>query len=345
VPIVWPKDSLPYRPDTPIGAIGGSRMSFDRYLVSALNRRYIGTSMIVRDHLPWMQVWPQISHKLALLFVFDTTVAIIYVFGGAQFLALPSLPLGMVGAALSIFLAFRTNSAYDRWWEARTLWGGLVNYSRTIARQALTLIQGGPEEANARAVQRKLIALQICYVHALRCHLRNQNPFPELRNRLDPEMLEALRQQKNVPSALLLQMGKVLEFAAGRGWLDSYRWTAVDNTLTELTNIQGACERIKNTPLPKQYDYFPRLLVTLFCFMLPFGLVEGLGLLTPLASASLSFIFITLDRIGRDIETPFENTVHDTPMTSLSRTIEINLRQLMGESHPNELQPVAGYMY
>jgi ion channel-forming bestrophin family protein len=112
-----------------------------------------------------------------------------------------------------------------------------------------------------------------------------------------------------------------------------------------LTNIQGACERIKNTPLPKQYVYFPRMLVTFFCLLLPFGLVEGLRLLTPLASTSLSFIFMTLDRIGSDIETPFDNTVHDTPMTSLSRTIEINLRQLMGEEHPKELQPVAGFVY
>jgi putative membrane protein len=87
------------------------------------------------------------------------------------------------------------------------------------------------------------------------------------------------------------------------------------------------------------------MLVNFFCILLPFGLVEGLGLLTPVASTSLSFIFITLDRIGRDIETPFENSVHDTPMTSLSRTIEINLRQLMGDHHPKELSPVSGFVY
>jgi putative membrane protein len=119
----------------------------------------------------------------------------------------------------------------------------------------------------------------------------------------------------------------------------------MDETLTELTNIQGGCERIKTTPLPKQYDYFPRVLVLFFCLLLPFGMVEGLRLLTPIASTSLSFIFITLDRIGRDIETPFENTVHDTPMTTLSRTIEINLRQLMGENHPDEVHPVSGFLY
>jgi ion channel-forming bestrophin family protein len=301
--------------------------------------------MIVRDHLPWMRVWPQISHKLGLLLIFDTTVAVLYVFGQATFLAVPALPLGMVGAALSIFLAFRTKSAYDRWWEARTLWGALVNSSRTLARQAVTLIHSTEATPELRTLQRQMVILQICYVHALRCHLRGQNPYPELRGRLDAETLAFLRTHSNVPAALLLRMGQWLERAYHHGWLDSYRWGAMDQTLSALTDIQGGCERIKNTPMPKQYDYFPRMLVTFISLVLPFGLVEGLGMLTPIASTSLSLIFITLDRIGRDIETPFENTVHDTPMTTLSRTIEINLRQLLGDEHPRELEPVSGFVY
>ncbi|MBC7926980.1 MAG: hypothetical protein H7039_15130 [Bryobacteraceae bacterium] len=301
--------------------------------------------MIVRDHLPWVRVWPLISLTLGLLLILDSTVALLYVFGEMKFLGVPSLPLGMVGAALSIFLAFRTNSAYDRWWEARTLWGSLVNSSRTFARQALTLIRADHPNKELAAMQDKLIVLMICYVHALRCHLRQQNPFPELRNRLDVETVDFLRTHNNVPLALLFHMGKLLESAFQQGWLDTFRWTTLDKTLSDLTDVQGACERIKNTPLPKQYDYFPKILVTFFCILLPFGLVEGLGLLTPVASTSLSFIFITLDRIGRDIETPFENSVHDTPMTTLSRAIEINLRQLQGDTQLKEVHPVSGFSY
>lgn len=301
--------------------------------------------MIVRDHMPWIRVWPQISRKLGILFVYDLTISMLYVFGDAQFVSLPTLPLGMMGAALSIFLAFRTKSSYDRWWEARILWGALVNSSRTFARQTLTLMEGRDKALEAKELQYRLVSLMIAYVHALRCHLRGQNVFPELRNRVDADLLTALRPHKNVPSALLLHMGRDLQTAFRLGWLDSYRWTAIDGTLTELTNIQGGCERIKNTPMPKQYDYFPRLLVNIFCLLLPVGLVEGLGLLTPIASTLLSFIFVTIDRIGREIEAPFDNTVHDTPMTSLSRTIEGNLRQLMGEDGPGELRPVAGFVY
>ena len=224
------------------------------------------------------------------------------------------------------------------------LWGALVNSSRTIARQAVTLITPSDAETGWE-LQRRLVIFQISYVHALRCHLRNQNPYPELRKYLDTDTLKSLRSHSNVPAALLLHMGQLLRDAHALGWLDSYRWAAMDRTLTDLTDIQGGCERIKNTPLPKQYDYFPRVLVTFFCIVLPFGLVEGLGLLTPIASTTLSLIFITLDRIGRDIETPFDHTAHDTPMTSLSRTIEINLRQLLGDQHPRELHPVSGFVY
>lgn len=302
--------------------------------------------MIVRDHIPWVRVWPQISRKIGALFLYDLTVSATYVLAGAKFVALPSLPLGMMGAALSIFLAFRTNSAYDRWWEARTLWGGLVNFSRTLARQVLTLMDGPSEGGPAASeMQRRLVVSQIAYVHALRCHLRDQNPFPELRTRFGPDMLQRLESQDNVPAALLLSMGRDLQTAFRVGWLDSYRLAAIDRTLTELTNIQGGCERIKNTPLPRQYDYFPRLLVTVFCLLLPIGLVDGLGMLTPVASTVLSFIFVTVDRIGREIETPFNNTVHDTPMTSLSRTIEANLLQHLGEERPKALHPVNGFVY
>lgn len=301
--------------------------------------------MIVQDHLPLRRVWPQVSKRLGLLFLFDLTVSLLYTSVGFTFLALPTLPLAMIGGALSIFLAFRNNSAYDRWWEARTLWGSLVNNARTFTRQVLTLIDG---EGNGRPDEyhHALVKWQIAYVHALRCHLRRQNPFPELGRMLESEAVQELRDQKNVPAAMLLQAGQTLREAFQEGRMDSYRWMALDRTLSELCNIQGACERIKNTPLPRQYEYFPRVIVGAYCVLLPFGLVDGLGLITPVASTLISFIFIVLETIGKDIENPFENTVHDTPMSSLSRMIEINLRQNIGDKKlPAEMQPIDGFVY
>jgi putative membrane protein len=302
--------------------------------------------MIVRDHLPLRRVWADVSKRICLLFVFDLSISLLYTQGNVKLLALPHLPLAIMGGALSIFLAFRNNSAYDRWWVARTLWGGLVNNARTFARQALTLVSpvsdGGEDDGAATG----LVELQIAYIHSLRCHLRKQNPFPELDRQLEPSLVQWLRTQNNVPAALLLEMGKRLTSLFDAGRLDAMRFTALDRTLGELCNLQGACERIKGTPLPRQYEYFPRLLVGAYCVLLPFGFVAGMGMLTPLASTLISFIFISLESIGRDIEAPFDNTVHDTPMSSLTRMIEINLRQSLNQKpRITELTPVDGFIY
>jgi putative membrane protein len=303
-------------------------------------------SMIVRDHLPLRRVWPVVSRRLGWLFLYDVTIALLFT-GGFTVVGLSSLPLGLMGAALSIFLAFRNNSAYDRWWEARTLWGGLVNDSRTFGRQAMTLVDApAPDGVEPRIEARDLIEWQIAYVHALRCHLRHQTPFPELTGRLSPAVIAWLRPQRNVPLALLLHAGRMLRALFDAGRMDTFRFTQLDATLTRLCDVQGACERIKNTPLPRQYEYIPRVLVGVYCLLLPLGLVEGMGLLTPLASTLVSLIFVSLDSIGRDIEAPFENTVHDTPMSQLSRTIEINLRETAGDVHvPGEVRPIDGFVY
>lgn len=309
--------------------------------------------MIVRDYLSLRRLWPAVSMRLLWLFLFGLGVTLLFTQLGWHIVSNPSLPLSMMGGALSIFLAFRNNSAYDRWWEARTLWGSLVNNARTLARQALTLIDHAERPLDAKdgsppmpAIGPHLVELQIAYVHALRCHLRGQNPFPELERSLRAEEIRHLRGQRNVPLAMLQRMGQILRALFDAGRLDSYRFTTLDRTLVELCNIQGACERIKNTPLPRQYEYVPRVLVSVYCLLLPFGMVEGLGLLTPLLSTLVSFIFLSLESIGRDIENPFENTVHDTPMSALSRTIEINLRQQIGDDKlPAEIGPVEGFVY
>lgn len=300
--------------------------------------------MIVRDELTLRRVWPRAWRRLTLLLCFDVAVSVGYSQGGLTWLAQP-LPLAMMGAALSLFLAFRNNSAYDRWWEARMLWGALVNTSRSLTRQALTMADGAPRQCGERG-DRTLVHWQIAYVHALRCHLRRQNPLAELKSLLPAELVERLRSERNVPAAMLLMMGRRLRELFDAGQLDSYRFTAMDTTLSEICNVQGACERIKNTPLPRQYEVFPRMLVGLYCVLLPLGLVEGLGLITPIASTVVSFIFVSFETIGRDLENPFESSVHDTPMSSLSNAIETNLLQALGEtSLPTEVKPIRGFVY
>jgi len=230
--------------------------------------------MIVRNHLPVARIWPHVSKRIGALFLFDLAIAILYTQFEFRWLAISSLPLAMIGGALSVFLAFRNNSAYDRWWEARALWGSLVNTARTFSRQILTLADAVDNNDD----REQLVELQIAYVHTLRCHLRKQNPFPELERSLPATSVAYLRGQRNVPAGMLFLLAQNVRKLFDAGRLDSIRFSQIDSSLTDLCNVQGACERIKNTPLPRQYEYLPRLLVGLFSLLLPFGLVEGMGL-------------------------------------------------------------------
>ena len=129
------------------------------------------------------------------------------------------------------------------------------------------------------------------------------------------------------------------------GWIDNIEWQSMDRNLDELMDAQGGTERIKNTPLPKQYDYFPTLFIQIYCLVLPIGMVEQLGWFTPLGSTLVGFMFLALDKIGRDLENPFDNTIFDVPMTAIATTIETNLRQLLGETVlPEAIKPIRGVL-
>ena len=260
----------------------------------------------------------------------------------------PHVPLGLYGSAIGVIVGFRNNSSYARWWEARNLWGQIVNNSRSLGRQATsTLRTRKPEETDELlAMQRKIVYLQTAYVHALRQHLRGLEPWTELKRLLSEEEMQGLQHEKNVPLVLQQRIGKLLRECRVREWLDSREWQALDRNLDDLMDAQGGCERIKNTPMPKQYDYFPQLFVQMYCLVLPLGMVESLGWFTPLGSTLVGFMFLALDKIGRDLEDPFENSIFDVPMTAITRTIEINLRQLLGETDlPPAEKPVHGVLW
>jgi putative membrane protein len=302
--------------------------------------------VIVQDSFPLKRLWPHTYKRLLVLLAFDCAVAGLYSLCDWHWLSLNGLPLAPMGSALAIFLAFRANAAYGRWWEARQLWGSLINTSRALARQALTALDVAPGNAHQLALRDSLVVHQIAFAHALRCHLRQQNPFPELEGLLGRQDCQSLRAHNNVPNALLLQMGRLLQKALALGMLDGLRWSALDGSLTTLANIQGACERIKNTPLPRQFSLLPRMLVDAFCWLVPLGLVADLGLMTPVASALVSFTLIAVDRASNEIEAPFEYTPNDTPMTALSRGIELVLREMLDQRRPlPAVGPVEGIVY
>jgi len=285
---------------------------------------------------------------LVLLLGYDLAVVVAYKVLHWDWVALPHIPLTLFGSAIGIIVAFRNQSSYARWWEARTLWGAIVNNSRSWGRQVTTVMMplSDAEAGELKAMQRRLVYHQIAYAHALRQHLRGLEPWESLKPLLGEQELRELREEKNVPLAIQQEMGALLRACQVRGWVDIAHWRALDGSLDDLIDAQGGTERIKNTPMPKQYDYFPRLFVQMYCVMLPLALVMTMGWYTPLGSTLVGFIFLALDKIGRDLEYPFDNTIYDVPMTSLTTTIEVNLRQLLGETvFPQAETPVHGVLW
>lgn len=282
------------------------------------------------------------------LVAYDVLIVLVYKMGYLKWASLDEIPLSLFGSAIGVILAFRNTTSYARWWEARTLWGSIVNNSRSWGRLVTTTVRlnNPADEAEFQQFRKKMIYTQIAWVHALRQHLRRLNPLEEISGLLSVEDMDNLHGQNNVPVAIQQQQSSMLLQALDRGWIDMARWHAMNQSLDDLVDAQGGAERIKNTPMPRQYDYLPALCAQMFCFLLPLTMVSSLGWFTPLGSTLVGFIFLSLDKIGRDLEDPFDNTVHDIPLTSITRTIEINLRQMLGETDlPKPVEPVDEVMW
>ncbi len=290
--------------------------------------------------------WP-----LVALVAWDVAIVVAFKVLHWEWVGSKNVPLALYGSAIGIIVGFRNNSAYARWWEGRGLWGQVVNNSRSLARQVCSTMHPQPEQhgtdgADLMAMQRRLVMHQIAYVHALRQHLRKLSPWEEIEPLLDADEIAALQASKNVPLSLQQQIGRLLRESKRRGWIDQLEWQSMDRNLDDLADAQGGTERLKNTPMPKQYDFFPMLFVQIYCLLLPIGMVENLGWFTPLGSTLVGFMFLALDKIGRDLEDPFDNKTYDVPLTSITRTIEINLRQLLGETElPQPEVPVRGVLW
>jgi ion channel-forming bestrophin family protein len=287
---------------------------------------------------------------LGLIF-WDVVIVLAFKVLHWEWIGSKNVPLALYGSAIGIIVGFRNNSAYARWWEARTLWGSIVNNSRSLARQVCATLhydpaKAGADEAEIERMKRRIVHGQIAFVHALRLHLRGQEPLPKVYSLLESEDHAALNGQKNVSLAIQRHIGILLRDAHRNGWINQLEWQAMDRNLDDLMDAQGGAERIKNTPLPKQYDFFPMLFVQMYCVLLPIGMVENLGWFTPLGSTLVGFMLLALDKIGRDLEDPFDNTIYDVPLTSITTTIEINLRQLLGETElPAPETPVNGILW
>ena len=263
--------------------------------------------------------------------------------------SLTTTPFMLIGLPLGIFLGFRNNTAYDRFWEGRKLWGGLVNTSRSLTRQIITLLEPQPEATETEpaliaAYEAKVVHTLIAYVHALRHHLRESDPFSTLERVLGKAEAGPLRDEPNVPIALLQRLGDQIAEARRKHWIHAYHVAVIEGSLVSLTDIQGACERIKSTPIPYSYTVLMHRLVAAYCTLLPFGLIETVGWGTPIVVLFVSYALFGLDAVGQEIEQPFGLDPNDLPLSTIARAIEGNLRRRIGEDSPPSFTPREGVL-
>ncbi|MFT3965263.1 MAG: bestrophin family ion channel [Sphingobium sp.] len=277
---------------------------------------------------------------LIALFIWDVAVTIFYFL--SPFRA-PALPLTIFGTGLALLLGFRVNSAYQRWWEGRVLWGQMINASRSLTRALLSFIADGAGEG--RALKDELVLRHIAYVHALRHQLRQQDPADSVRRVLGGEGDVPELARRNPANGLLEGSALRIAEAQRRGWLDSMQQNRIEAVLVDISNAQGGMERLRNTPLPAQYRSFPTFFTRLFCILLPVGLVETLGVATPVGSALAGFMFLAALQIGDDLVNPFANSIHDAPLNAMCATIESDLLQSIGRPPVPVVEPVDGILW
>jgi putative membrane protein len=312
--------------------------------------------MIVKRNFDPRKVFRYVWQDVALALAMATAVYLAAAVLGWSFVALSFAPLGLLGTALSIFLAFRANTSFARWGEAAQSWAAIGAASRILGRLVVTFTDSHRhtpqyKEAAAEAFKREMVYRQIAWVNALRLQLRGQSEWREVERFLPQAEAEQLRDQPNKPLFLMKRQGQRIYDAMASGTLQGFDSFQMEGQLAALAAQQAVCERIKSIPIPRQYDYFTRVFVRVFVVLLPFFLIKTLAadgvawLVVPLAGV-VAFLFTTIERTGAVNEDPFENRITDVPLSAACREIERDLRALLGEADlPPRLEPQDGYLF
>lgn len=295
--------------------------------------------MILKKNFDLRKVFFYVRIEVTITLIIATMIFLLYRYKIIA-LFLPFSIAAILGSAIAIFIAFRNQSAYGRWWEARTIWGGIINNSRIFARQVIAntdsaVTAGKTTAAEAETYKREMIFRQIAFAHALRIQLRKENSWEKLSYRVSSEEYKELLSTKNKANMLLMKQGIRIKQAILEEKLGAFDNISMEPNLAALNNWQGACERIKNTPLPRNYHYFTRLFLYVFILILPFSLIGDFTkmnidfMLIPV-SFLICFVFAVMNKVGELNEDPFENRITDVPITTLCGTIEADLEEMLG---------------
>jgi putative membrane protein len=296
--------------------------------------------MLLNKTIPLKYIFNKVKYDLAYVLILSLLVLLLT---GRYQQLLPEMPLtipAFIGTAISILLSFKLSQSYDRWWEARKIWGSIVNDSRSFVIQLNTLLAKDHE-----GTIKKMALRQVAWCYSLGQSLRGLNPLDNIGHLISPEEMDTISKHNNKPLALLYLHGKDLQRLRAGDQLEPLSQVQLDNTLVRLCDAQGRSERIKTTVFPVTYRLFLHCIVYLFIVTLSIALkdIDGyfeIPLLLLIASA-----FFLLEKSATHMQDPFENRPTDTAVTAIARTIEINTRQLLQDPEvPAPLQPSNFYL-
>lgn len=295
--------------------------------------------MLLRNNIPLTYIFGKIKTELLFVVAYSVGIVVLYQNFHVTRISIPIAVPALLGTVISLLLAFRSNQAYDRWWEARILWGAIVNDSRSLGRQIMSFVDNPYQLEEVERFKSKFVKRQIAWSYALSQGLRGFSSHKGLERYLDKEELQFVKNQRNVTVALLELHAMDLKKALHEGWINQYQQVEINKTLTSLCNHMGGCERIKNTVFPVTYSKYISMSIHLFIVLLPFGLIEFFGYMEiPLVVAIAAF-FLLVEKMAVHLQDPFENKPTDTPTTTICRTIERDLYQMLDDNKLYEDMP------
>lgn len=285
--------------------------------------------MLLKKNIPWTYILGKIRVELVIVSTYAISFGLFHQHLNLHHITIPLSVPAIIGTVISLLLAFRSNQAYDRWWEARIIWGAVVNDSRTLVRQMNSFINDPEFTVKAHVFVQRFARRQAMWCYSLANSLRKTDPLEHGAELLQKQDLEFAARHSNKPNALLSLHGQDIKFALEEGWLNPFQQVELDKTLTRLCDSMGKCERIKNTVFPTTYGLYINFALYLFIILLPFGLTEYLGSIIVPLIILISACFLFIEKMAIHLQDPFENKPTDTPMTTIASNIERDIREMI----------------
>ncbi|MFC4688130.1 bestrophin family protein [Epilithonimonas pallida] len=291
--------------------------------------------MIIRKKEHWFRmlfVWhgsvlPALLPRLGLLLILSVLVTYFHGIILSFKVPLNPAPLTLFGFVLALFLGFRNNASYDRFWEGRKLWGALLNTARALTRQAMTLSNIKNDTISVHS----FVNLLSAFVFALKHQLRGTDAYEDLKSRLNEDQLKIVAESKYKPAVIMRLLAEWVQKAKDEGFLDSIQQARFDENFDKLSDILGGCERLVSTPIPYSYRVLLHRTVYIYCFLLPFGLVDSLGWFMPLIVVFVAYTFVAFEAIADEIEEPFGTDANDLALNSMCIMIDETIHEMVGE--------------